>query len=67
MIQILDVLKPRWVFDSAKDLFFILSPSAIHSISFHLKAGSLMAAMILGVKQLPKKRRQFFLIAFSYE
>lgn len=54
MIHILDVLKPRWVFDSAKDLFFILSP-AIHSISFHLQAGNLMAAMILGVKQFPKK------------
>lgn len=39
---------------------FFPSSSTIHSISFHLKAGSLMAAMILGVKQLPKKRRQFF-------
>lgn len=55
----LEVLRPGWLFDSAKDsAIFPSPPPAIHSISFHPKPGSLMATAILGVKRVPEEEKE---------
>lgn len=59
IIHRLEVLRPLWLFDSAKDsAVFPSPPPAIHSISLHPKAGSLMAAIILGHKQVPEDEKE---------
>lgn len=59
IIHRLEVLRPGWLFDSAKDsAVFQSPPPAIHNISFLPKAGSLMATAILGVRRVPEEEKE---------